>query len=177
MILYQIVKRFFLNHLIVFNVLKVFYQEFHFPRTYLTRWSTWLSAVHYYCENYNGLKSVISEFNSEDTICIISAQRLFEKSNLETNLNYINANFSFLSIEIIRLETSRLLLTESLKIIQNVEISLGNVQNHVGEIIKNKTKCVLNKTPNIKIILKVAQILGRNETLKDSLPAELTADE
>jgi len=45
----------------------------------LTRWGTWLSAVNYYCKNYDGLKSVISELNSEDAISITNAQRLFEK--------------------------------------------------------------------------------------------------
>jgi len=71
----------------------------------------------------------------------------------------------------------RSLLTESLKIIQNVEQSLENVPNHVGEIIKNKMKCVLSKNPDIKILLKIAEILNGSETSKDSLPAELTADE
>ncbi|KAL4154365.1 hypothetical protein QTP88_000243 [Uroleucon formosanum] len=87
------------------------------PEPILTRWGTWLSAVNYYCENYDGLKSVIFELNSEDATCVANAQRLFEKSNLETNLIYIKANFGFLSMEITRLETSGLLLTESLKII------------------------------------------------------------
>lgn len=38
-------------------------------------------------------------------------------------------------------------------------------------------KCVLSKNPYNKIILKIAEILDGNETSKDSLPAELTADE
>jgi len=77
-------------------------------------------------------------------------------------------------MEITRLETSGLLLTESLKIIQNVEQSLENVPNYVGEIIKNKMKCVLSKNPDIKILLKIDEILNGIETSKDSLPAELT---
>lgn len=114
--------------------------------------------------------------HSEDAISITNAQRLFEKSNLETNLIYIKANFGFLSTEITRLETKGLLLTESLKIIQNVEESLENVPNHVREIIKNKMKGVLSKKQDIKIILKIAEILDENETSIDSLPVELTAD-
>ena len=54
---------------------------------------------------------------------------------------------------------------------------MENVPNHVGEIIKNKMKCVLSKNPDIKTILKIAEILDGNETSKDSLPAELTVDE
>lgn len=80
-------------------------------------------------------------------------------------------------MEITSLETSGLLLTEYFKIIQNVEQSLENVPNHVGEIIKNKMKCVLSKNPDIKILLKIAGILNGKETSKDSLSAELTADE
>lgn len=37
-------------------------------------------------------------------------------------------------------------------------------------------KCVLSKNPDIKI-LKIDEILDGNGTSKDSLPAELTADE
>jgi len=65
------------------------------PEPILTKWGSWLSAVNYYRENYDGLKSVIFELNSEDAICIANAKRLFEKSNLETNLIYIKANFDF----------------------------------------------------------------------------------
>lgn len=65
------------------------------PEPILTRWGTWLSAVNYYCKNFDSLKSVIFELNSEDLTCITNAQRLFEKSNLETNLIYIKANFDF----------------------------------------------------------------------------------
>jgi len=58
----------------------------------LTRWGTWLLTVNYNCENYDGLKSVISELSSEDKICT-DAHRVFEKSNVETNLIYIKVNF------------------------------------------------------------------------------------
>ncbi|KAF0708857.1 DUF659 domain-containing protein, partial [Aphis craccivora] len=114
------------------------------PEPILTKWGSWLSAVNYYRENYDGLKSVIFELNSEDAICIANAKRF------------------------------GLLLTESLKIIQNVEQSLENVPNYVGEIIKNKMKCVSSKNPDIKILLKIDEILNGIETSKDSLPAELT---
>lgn len=49
--------------------------------------------------------------------------------------------------------------------------------NDFVEIIKNKMKCVVSRNPDIKIILKIAEILDGNGTSKDSLPAELTADE
>lgn len=47
-------------------------------------------------------------------------------------LIYIKANFGFLSTEITRLGTSR--LTESIKIIHNIQESLENVPKHVGFI-------------------------------------------
>lgn len=42
---------------------------------------------------------------------------------------------------------------------------------------KNKIKYVLNNNPDVKIILKIAEILDGKETSKNSLPVELTADE
>jgi len=44
---------------------------------------------------------------------------------------------------------------------------------HEGEIIKNKIKRVLSKDPDIKKILKIAEILDGNETTKHNLPAKL----
>lgn len=75
-------------------------------------------------------------------------------------------------MEVTHLETSGLLLTESLK----VEESLENIQNHVGKIIFKLKLCFEQKF-GIKIILKITEILDGNETLKDSLQAELIADE
>lgn len=66
--------------------------------------------------------------------------------------------------KITRLETSGLLLTESLKVIQKFEEVLENAPNHVGEIIKNKMKYTLNNNPDIKIILKITEILNGKET-------------
>jgi hypothetical protein len=48
------------------------------PEPILTRRGTWLSAVNYYCENYDGLKSVISELNFEDAFSIINSQRFLK---------------------------------------------------------------------------------------------------
>lgn len=142
----------------------------------MTSWDTWLSVINYICENYNGLKSVIFELNFEDAICITNAQRLFEQSNLKINSIYIKAYYGFLLTKTTCLEISKLLFTESLKIIQNDEESLENVLSHDGEIIKNKMKYILIKNLDIKIILKIADILDGNKISKDTLLAELTAD-
>lgn len=60
---------------------------------------------------------------------------------------------------------------------QSIEESLGNVPNHVGEIIKNKMNCVLSKKLDIEKLQKIAETLDGKETSKDNLPATLTADE
>lgn len=35
------------------------------PKPVLTRWATWLTAVTYYVDNFNSIKSVISELDDE----------------------------------------------------------------------------------------------------------------
>ncbi|KAL4092194.1 hypothetical protein QTP88_026736 [Uroleucon formosanum] len=58
------------------------------PKPVLTRWTTWLTAVTYYVDNFNSIKSVISELDDESDL-IKKAKELFDNQNLKNDLAYI----------------------------------------------------------------------------------------
>jgi len=88
------------------------------PKPVLTRWATWLIAVTYYVDNFNSIKSVISELD-EESDSIKKAKELFDNQNLKNDLAYIKSNFCFLFQVIIKLQNKSLTLHESLQIIIN----------------------------------------------------------
>ena len=58
------------------------------PEPITTRWGMWLSAVQYYCKNYEDIKKIGSTFDSSDASSIKIVQELFSSSFLR-DLVYI----------------------------------------------------------------------------------------
>jgi len=56
----------------------------------------WLKAVYDYCNNFNKIKNVISNFDTESTKVNEKTNSLAQNINLKNNLTYISANFNFL---------------------------------------------------------------------------------
>lgn len=147
------------------------------PEPILTRWGTWINACNYYCEHLNDIKKVISQLNPEDALSIKNAQSLVENSNIEANLVYIKANFGFLSRDITRLETSGMLLTESIGIIQQVKEKIQKAPGTLGKTIINKLENVLKKNMGFETFLKIEAILNGEQTSTEGLPEDLTSQD
>jgi hypothetical protein len=77
------------------------------PEPIITRWSTWLEAVQYYCDHFNKIKNVVSNFDTESATANEKAYLLMQYINLKNNLTYISANFCFLiqTIKQLKLKT------------------------------------------------------------------------
>jgi len=114
------------------------------PKPVLTRWATWLTAVTYYVDNFNSIKSVISELDDESD-SIKKAKELFDNQNLKNDLAYIKSNFCFLSQVIIKLQNKSLTLHESLQIIINARDRLLECNGRVADKVKNKLSLILQK--------------------------------
>ena len=73
------------------------------PEPITTRWGMWLSAVQYYCENYEDIKKIGSTFDSSDASSIKIVQQLFSSSLLR-DLAYIKSNYGGMAKSISNLE-------------------------------------------------------------------------
>ncbi|KAE9522338.1 hypothetical protein AGLY_017284 [Aphis glycines] len=128
------------------------------PEPIITRWSTWLNAVNYYCEHFLHIKNVILQLGSDDALAFKHAKQLVENPEIEANLIYIKSNFGFLANEITRLETSGMLLSESVCCIEKVKQQIKQASGKTGET--KKLDDVLNKNSGFKILTIISNILS-----------------
>jgi hypothetical protein len=138
------------------------------PEPILTRWGTWLEAALYYCENFEKIKNIISNLNTETATAIDKANNLMENNNLKNNLTYISANFGFLIHTIKQLETRNMPLSESLCIVEESQKKLEKCQGRIGNVVREKCKYVIEKNhglKNLKIIKDILQGLNPTELL------------
>jgi len=72
------------------------------------------------------------------------------------------------------LESNRIKLSDSLKVVEDAKIKIGDLQCVKGKIILNKLNDVLTKNPGYNALLKISKILsGEVEDMK-GLPEDLT---
>jgi len=107
------------------------------PEPIITRWGTWLVTVKYYSNNFEKIKDVISNLDSDNSISIAKSKYIMQNNELKNNIAYILANFYFLVEVIKKLETSNLTIIESLAIVENAANTLNEVQGESRVIIKN----------------------------------------
>lgn len=142
------------------------------PEPIITRWGTWLAAVKYYSNNFEKIKDVISNLDSDNAISIAKAKDIMQNNELKINLAYILANFCFLVEVIKKLETSNLTLVESLEIVENAANTLSEVQGESGVIIKNKLNDVLAKNVGLQNIKTIRNILLNTNENNGSMDIE-----
>lgn len=147
------------------------------PEPILTRWGTWINAVIYYCEHFLLIKRVVMELDEDDAISIKKVRDLIKDTNLECNLTFIKSNFSGLTNAILRLEKSGCPLSESIKIVLDVQNKIEEVQNKIGKAVQLKMQTVLEKNTGFKSICTVSKILNGEEVSKLELPEDLNLND
>lgn len=86
-------------------------------------------------EHFLHIKNVILQLDSDDALAIKHAKQLVENPEIEANLIYIKSNFGFLATEITRLETSGMLLSESVCCIEKVKQQIKQASGKTGETV------------------------------------------
>lgn len=83
------------------------------PAKSITRWGTWISAVTFYSQNYDAIKSLILSLDdSAQSICI--CKELLENTNLRHDIEFTDGNFGCIPDTIKSLEAQGLKLLNSL---------------------------------------------------------------
>lgn len=135
------------------------------PEPVLTRWGTWIQAVHFYNEHFQKIKPVVDSFPSESAVSVGIAQKLFKDSKEACDIAYIDSNFGWLAESIKKLETVGRPLLESMEIIEDAKRLLQGVCGDVGEKVRNKLNAVLERNPGYDSLLAVCEILsGKTRT-------------
>lgn len=143
------------------------------PQPIITRWGTWLNAVEYYSNNFDSIKSVIS--NLDEAESIKKSKELFEDKHLQNDLAYLKSNFCFLIQAITNLEKSTLSLDEGLNTILNVKDKLNKCNGRAAELVKTKMDFILKKNKGFKTLLKIHRIInGEYENEEEDIDINLT---
>lgn len=110
------------------------------PSPEITRWGTWLTAASYYCTHFETIKRVVESFDERDDVAVKKSKQVFKLQQLQANLIYIKSNFDCLPIAITRLQEQSILLSEGLKIVEEIVDTFSKLEGHHGIEIKKKTK-------------------------------------
>jgi len=168
------IKKIFLKAPSRISKFKEMYPDLNLPpEPIITRWGTWLEAVQYYCDHFEKIKNVISNFDTESAAAIEKAKSLMQNIYLKNDLTYNSANFCFLIQTIKQLETKNMSLIESISIVEKSADKLEKAQGHMGEIVKNKFANIIERNSGFQIIKIIRDILiGKNQ--QGSLDIEFT---
>jgi len=63
------------------------------PKPILTRWGTWISAVSYYCTNFEVVTRVLTSFSDEEAVSIRKSKSPLSNSKIKNELTFISTYF------------------------------------------------------------------------------------
>ncbi|XP_025198504.1 uncharacterized protein LOC112603549 [Melanaphis sacchari] len=149
------------------------------PEPIITRWGSWINAAIYYCENFEIIHRVIFMLDRNDAVSIKDAQDNIIKPGLKNNLTYIKSNFAKLILAIEQLQQQHIPLSDSLKIVQDIQKSFETLSGSSGKSVQNKFNQVQEKNRGLSALVKISQVLTGEETFRnlDGLPEDLNCND
>lgn len=145
------------------------------PAPCITRWTTWLKAAIYYCDNFEMVKRVVDTFDDEDSDAIRRAKRLFKDNRIKTDLAFIKCNFTAVVNATIKFETQGLEINDSITTLEEIRNTLKGMQQKAFE---NKFEKILDRNKGYKSLFEIYEVLykGRvptDEYVKNLSPTEI----
>ena len=123
---------------------------------------TWLGAARYYASNFEIFKKIVNSFDPDDSAAIKQCQQILLKPEIAGQLAYITSHYLQIKYSITKLEENGLPLTESLKVIEDLDDNLP-IGGDVAKEVKQKLKAVLSKNEGYKTLSTISKILAGNE--------------
>lgn len=59
------------------------------PESVINRWGTWIEAVVFNANNYDGIKTVIEKLNSDSSVSIDNSKKMFDLVSVKNNFIFI----------------------------------------------------------------------------------------
>lgn len=127
------------------------------PEPVITRWGTWLVAAIYYTDNYEAIRDIIEEFNSEDAAAIDEAKSIFKKSTIKADLAKIKGNFYFLVPVIKTFQETSMELTDAGKTLKGVIEKFQKLpaEDKVLKTVKEKWDKVFENNTGLRKLLEL----------------------
>ncbi|KAL4089734.1 hypothetical protein QTP88_024706 [Uroleucon formosanum] len=135
------------------------------PEPIITRWGTWLDAAIYYCENFETNVRIIHLLDENDAVSIQKAKLCISQPNLQCNLAFSKSNFEVLTVAIKQLQTQYVPLTDSIKLIEDIESKLCNLHGPYGIAVSKKLDQVLIKNKGLNSLKQICKIITGGESM------------
>ncbi|KAL4153986.1 hypothetical protein QTP88_001819 [Uroleucon formosanum] len=136
------------------------------PEPVITRWGTWIEAVIFNTNNYEGIKSVIEKLDNDSSASVDNCKKIFKLPTVKNDLTFIKINFSGLIRAITNLEDTKLTLLQSLGITKIIISELSNIQGDKGSIIKNKISQLYQKNKGFQLLEQIGLIISGNNEIQ-----------
>ena len=135
------------------------------PSPVITRWGTWIDAATYYKNNFEVFNEVVLKLDKSQAVCIEKCQEVLQNPEIVPSLSVISSQLSILSTTIKKLEARGLPLSESIKLIAEVQTALDALYD---KKYLHKLQSMLNKNINYSTFLSINSILkGSSEDKTD----------
>jgi len=136
------------------------------PEPVITRWGTWIEAVIFNANNYEGIKTVVEKLDNDLSAIVESCKKMFNLPTVKNDLAFIKINFSGLIQVITNLEDTILTLVQSLEIMKNIISELSNIQDDKSSIIKSKITQLHLKNKGFQVMEQIGQIISGNNKIQ-----------
>lgn len=161
------VKKIFLKSPNRVKMLKDMYPNLPLPpQPVITRWGTWLKATSYYSKHFQQISNVLNNLNSNEALSIRKAKAAIRNENIQSDLNFIDENYTIIQVALTKLQESNLSVSESLQIIDDVRCVLSWSSN---EVIENKLEKVIERNPDYDTIREKSDKILKTIDLDDEL--------
>lgn len=130
------------------------------PQPIITRWGTWLQAVLYYAKHYGNINKILETLDNEEAASIQIAQDLLSDKTVKADIIYIAANYGCLEDSIKRLETTGLLLSTQIKIVEDVVQSFDKICTSEALSIRDKLLSILRKNTGYATMKNISASLN-----------------
>lgn len=144
------------------------------PEPVVTRWGTWLEAVLFYSENFDGVKKVVSDFDSVDSMAVRQCKEAFEDSSIKKSIAIISTHFSYIPESIKRLETRGLTLNECIQVMEKIRQMNTELPQVFPQKLREKFEYILRNNPGFETLCQINSFInGTGELLPEVVPANI----
>ncbi|XP_055493525.1 uncharacterized protein LOC129698403 [Leucoraja erinacea] len=129
------------------------------PQAALTRWGTWLSAVHYFAAHFETIKEIVNCFEEEESAAVRIVSEIMQNQSLHRDLLFLASNFANFPQAIASLEKRGETLTNNLQVFNEVTDDLRKVPDGVGKDIQEKCERVISGNKDLEEIQNINKVL------------------
>ena len=136
------------------------------PQPVLTKWGTWLSAMHY-TENFEKIQEIVQYLQDENSAAARIVNVIMRNNSLHCNSVHIAYNFANFPQAITALEKRGKTLVNNLQVFNKITEDISKAPGDVGKDTKAKCETVILGNKDLQQMKNIAKVLEGSTEAKD----------